>query len=119
MNDEELPKNKFEIGDVVRLKDGDGRPHQISELWWTWSVRHNRGGWWEYRFADSGPRESMGEYNLAPFIDKRLVERACKILEDNITPVDDEFAVLCNNEGLFSKEQFIKMFKEILTQNDN
>ena len=61
----------------------------------------------------------MGEYNLAPFIDKRLVERACKILEDNITPVDDEFAVLCNNEGSFSKEQFIKMFKEILMQNDN
>ena len=119
MNDEELPKNKFEIGDVVRLKDGDGRPHQISELWWTWSVRHNRGGWWEYRFADSGPRESMGEYNLDYFIDNRLVEKACKILEDNITPVDDEFAVLCNNEGSFSKEQFIKMFKEILTQNDD
>ena len=61
----------------------------------------------------------MGEYNLAPFIDKRLVERACKILEDNITPIDNELALLCNEEGLLSKEQFIKLFKEILMQNDN
>lgn len=111
------PKNKFEIGDVVRLLDGDGRPHQINSMYWTWSSCHKDGGWWEYSFIDSGPNGgTMNEENLAYFIDKRIVERACNFLNDNITPVDENFAVVCNDQGTFSKEQFIEVFKQFLTQ---
>ena len=111
------PKNKFEIGDVVRLLDGDGRPHLIDGLYWTWSIHHENGGWWEYSFADSGPKGTMNERNLELYIDKNGIERTCRLLEDmmHVIPVDDDFAVICNeDQSPFNKETFIQQFKEKL-----
>lgn len=116
VNRNEKPKNKFEIGDLVRLKDGDGRPHLIDGLFWTWSIHHENGGWWEYGFADSG-QGTMDEGNLTLYVDKNGIERACKILEKmmHVIPVDDDFSVICNEDSSpFNKEEFIQQFKEKL-----
>ena len=64
-------RNKFEIRDVVRLKDGDGRPHTITGMYWTYYCRATleKPGYWTYQFEDGG---SMGEYNLSYYINPRI-----------------------------------------------
>lgn len=115
---EEKTKNKFEIKDVVRLKDGDGRPHTITGMFWTFYSRQQTtgqpAGYWTYEFEDGG---SMGEYNLSYYINPRWAEFACEQLDTlmHVISVDDEFSVICNEDSTpFSKEEFIQKFKKSL-----
>lgn len=122
MDKEELQKtkNKFEIRDVVRLKDGDGRPHTITGMFWTFYSRPLPGqpiGYWTYEFEDGG---RMNEYNLSYYINPKWAEFACEQLDTlmHVIPVDDEFSVICNeNSTPFSKKEFIQKFKKSLLEN--
>ena len=118
MDKEELQKtkNKFEIRDVVRLKDGDGRPHTITGMYWTFYGRatFETPGYWTYQFEDGG---SMEEYNLSYYINPKWAEFACEQLDTlmHVISVDDEFSVICNEDSTpFLKKEFIQRFKDSL-----
>lgn len=119
MDKDELQKtkNKFEIGDVVRLIDGDGRPHYITRIHWTFYGRPLPGqpvGYWDYGFDDG---RHMNEDNLRLYVNPRWAEFACKQLNNlmHVIPVDDEFSVICNDDSTsFSKKEFIQRFKDSL-----
>ena len=109
-------RNKFEIRDVVRLNDGDGRPHTIKGMFWTFYSRatSEKPGYWTYEFEDGG---RMNEYNLSYYINPKWAEFACKQLNTlmHVIPVDDEFSVICNEDSTsFSKKEFIQRFKDSL-----
>lgn len=72
--------NKFHIGETVRLKDGDGRPHLIREVIWKLPMKTYQHGWFEYSFADGGIQQ---EYNLEYYIDERMVVQTLDWLREH------------------------------------
>lgn len=72
--------NKFHIGETVRLKDGDGRPHLIREVIWKLPMKTYQHGWFEYGFADGG---RQNEDNLEYYIDERMVVQTIDWLREH------------------------------------
>ena len=69
------PKPKYKKGQLVRLKDGDGRPHHIKKIEWY----HYGTGDWHYRYYLTNNHD-MAESNLAPFLDEVLLEQLCNYM---------------------------------------
>ena len=64
-------KQKYEIGQLVKYKDGDGRPHQIHKVEWDPGLGRPNDGFYIYTFVDNG--KAM-ESSIVPFVDKFLLD---------------------------------------------
>lgn len=81
IDDKPITEPRFEIGDIVRYKDGD-RPHLIRYKEWV-EPKFNlkRDGWWRYIFADG---DSASECSIERFIDWKMVNKILNWLDDNM-----------------------------------
>lgn len=77
----EKTEAKYEVGQLVRLLDGDGRPHLIRDRTWQLPWREEFDGWWDYQLEGN---VHSPESNLVPYIDKHLLGRIEKWMRENV-----------------------------------
>lgn len=100
------PIPKYEIGELVSITFGDGRPHQITRIEWHDGLHCD--GWWKYYFSDK--RTPNDENELKPFIDKHLLERIYRLLEYHLCFCVSEWD---DGVNLFN---FMEKFRNIVEQ---
>lgn len=72
-----MKRSKYKKGQFVKFKTGKGKPHRIKSVRWQEPFYKNQEGWYVYTFDDG----TMGaEDGLIPYIDKYLLNKACKWL---------------------------------------
>ena len=97
----------YKKGQLVKFKDGDGRPHQIHKVEWDPGLGRPGDGFYEYTFVDNG---KALEDSIIPFIDKVLVEDFCDWIDYHICTAYDYNGDLIDMADIGNKirKDFIK-----------
>ena len=93
--------NGFKIGDKVRLKDGDGRPHTIKSF----AIDGLKAFFFEVEFED-GTRTMLDNISLLP---SNLDEAAEDVMPEGYGFI--EVDIYGGSETIYSREQMLAMFK--------
>jgi len=95
----------FNVRDIVRFKNGDGRPHYIIGRNWINYPFKDNDGCWQYTFPDGAGLEPDLQY----YIDQRQLNKTLNFLEN----IDLDKYTIANGE-VFVPSKLVDDYKRML-----